>query len=605
MTKGRFRCAIYTRKSTEEGLDQDFDSLDAQREACEAYVASQASLGWKAIKAHYDDPGISGGHMDRPALQRLLADIEAGKIDVVVVYKIDRLTRSLMDFAKMVAVFDRQDVSFVSVTQQFNTTTSMGRLTLNVLLSFAQFEREVTAERIRDKIAASKKKGMWMGGVPPLGYDVENKRLIVNDAEAEIVRNLFTLYLEIGNVRSLKVRTDGLGLRTKRHVCKSGRVVGGKPFSRGHLYALLSNSTYIGEVCHRGARHPGQHVAIVDERLWRDVQDHLAANTVRRKLKDNVREQSLLAGLVFDEKGDRLSPSHATKHGKRYRYYISHRLMQTHTDGKDGWRLPATELEASVIRCLTELLCDPKRAVDLVTDGSASPSMIHSIRTRAREMTGDLVEGHPTEKSERLRNLVVRIGVSPGRLTIEVDRAAIVDFLGYDLAESRDGDEVTEPLVIEKPFAIKRRGVEARIVLGYSETDSPSPDDKLVNAIATAHRWFELLTSGQLDSVQDIALAEERSRSDVSLTLPLAFLAPDIVDAIVTGKQPVDLTWERLKRTLPLPSCWCKQRRLLGFEPASLVGVNHHESPKCSRRNRPTETDAQTELVWRQTSVSR
>ena len=569
MTKDRFRCAVYTRKSTEEGLDQDFNSLDAQREACEAYMASQAGLGWKATKSRYDDPGISGGHMNRPALQRLLGDIEAGKIDVVVVYKIDRLTRSLMDFAKMVAVFDRHNVSFVSVTQQFNTTTSMGRLTLNVLLSFAQFEREVTAERIRDKIAASKKKGMWMGGVPPLGYDVENKRLIVNGAEADVVRQLFRLYLEIGNVRSLKVRADELGLRTKRHVCKSGRVVGGKPFSRGHLYALLSNSTYIGEVSHRGERHPGQHDNIIDAGLWSDVQDHLAANTVRQKRKDNASEQSLLAGLVFDETGDRLSPSHATKQGKRYRYYISHRLMQAHADGQDGWRLPAKELEETVIRCLTDLLRDPQRVVDIVADGDVSPSLIRSIRTHARNLVGHLENDHPCEKRDWLRRVTKRIDISPNRLAIKLDRAAVMDFLDYDVAVSSDDNEAHEPLIIVRPFAIRRRGVEARIVLGGDEMHSPTPDDNLIKAIAKAHDWFEQLASGQAGNAQEIADREDVARSDISLTLPLAFLAPDIVDAIVAGKQPVELTWEQLRKALPLPSCWHRQRQFLGFSQAN------------------------------------
>ena len=569
MTKGRFCCAIYTRKSTEEGLDQDFNSLDAQREACQAYVASQAGLGWKTVKTRYDDPGISGGHMDRPALQRLLGDIEAGKIDVVVVYKIDRLTRSLMDFARMVAVFDHHDVSFVSVTQQFNTTTSMGRLTLNVLLSFAQFEREVTAERIRDKIAASKKKGMWMGGVPPLGYDVRNKRLIVNDTEAERVRLLFRLYLELGSVRHLKVRADELELRTKRHVCKSGRVVGGKPLSRGHLYALLSNSTYTGEVSHRGERYLGQHDAIVDDRLWREVQDQLAANTVTRKRKDNVREQSFLAGLVFDETGDRLSPSHATKQDKRYRYYISHRLMQAHTDGQDGWRLPARELEATVTRTLTDLLDDPQRVVDLLANGDVSPSLIRNIRNQARKLVGHLENDHPSEKRGWLRKIIKRIDVSRDSLAIELDRAAVMGFLGCDAAESSDDNEVHEPLIIGKAFATKRRGVEARIVLGSGEMDSPTPDDNLIKAIAKAHDWFEQLASGQAGSAQEIADLENVARSDISLTLPLAFLAPDIVDAIVAGKQPVNLTWEQLRQALPLPSCWLRQRQLLGFSQAN------------------------------------
>jgi site-specific DNA recombinase len=262
------RCAIYTRKSTEEGLDQDFNSLDAQREACTAYVMSQAGQGWKEIKKHYDDGGISGGTMNRPALQDLLKDIEAGKVDVVVVYKIDRLTRSLMDFAKIVEVFDAHEVSFVSVTQQFNTLSSMGRLTLNILLSFAQFEREVTAERIRDKIAASKRKGMWMGGAVPLGYVSKDKKLVIDPEEAETVRQIYKLYLDIGSVRQLKEHLDQLGCVTKKRLRNDGTSSGGRPFTRGHLYWLLSNPIYAGLISHRGRIADGQHQAIIDRETW-------------------------------------------------------------------------------------------------------------------------------------------------------------------------------------------------------------------------------------------------------------------------------------------------------------------------------------------------
>ena len=264
MSRRRLCCAIYTRKSTEEGLDQDFNSLDAQREACEAYIASQAGEGWRLIGTHYDDGAYSGGTMDRPALRRLLADIGAGKVDTVVVYKVDRLTRSLADFARIVELFDANDVSFVSITQQFNTTTSMGRLTLNMLLSFAQFEREVTGERIRDKIAASKRKGMWMGGVVPLGYDAIDRKLIINEAEAETVRTLFRLYLRHGNVRLVKQDADRLGLTTKSRKPSNNRRPGGEPFTRGHIYKLLAYPVYVGEIVHKGVRHAGEHEAIID-----------------------------------------------------------------------------------------------------------------------------------------------------------------------------------------------------------------------------------------------------------------------------------------------------------------------------------------------------
>ena len=315
----RLRCAIYTRKSTEDGLDQEFNSLDAQREACEAYIASQAGEGWRLIKTGYDDGAYSDGTMDRPALQRLLTDIGAGKVDTIVVYKVDRLTRSLADFARIVELFDTNNVSFVSITQQFNTTTSMGRLTLNMLLSFAQFEREVTGERIRDKIAASKKKGMWMGGVVPLGYDVIERKLIVNGTEAETVRALFQLYVQYANVRLVKERADLHGLRTKRRKPNDGRRQGGEPFTRGHIYKLLSNPIYVGEIAHKGERHAGEHKAIIDRKTWDAVQEQLGRNAVDRHLNANAKAPSLLAGLLFDEDGNRMAPSHASKAGRRYR----------------------------------------------------------------------------------------------------------------------------------------------------------------------------------------------------------------------------------------------------------------------------------------------
>ena len=324
---GRRRCAIYTRKSSEEGLEQEFNSLAAQREACEAYIRGQQHEGWVWARPRYDDGGFSGGNLDRSALQRLLADIRTGRIDIVVVYKVDRLTRSLADFARLVELFDAEAVSFVSVTQQFNTTSSMGRLTLNVLLSFAQFEREVTGERIRDKIAASKKKGMWMGGNVPLGYDADGRTLVINSAEAETVRRIFALYRELGCVRRVKEEADSLGLRTKCRTAANGTERGGKPFSRGHLYTLLSNPIYTGQVVHNGQLHPGQQPALIDDASWSIVRDQLATNTRDHRHRAKAAEPSLLAGLLVDARGERLTPSHAVKTGRRYRYYVSAALI--------------------------------------------------------------------------------------------------------------------------------------------------------------------------------------------------------------------------------------------------------------------------------------
>src|SRR5436305_5603878 len=303
------RCAIYTRVSTDHGLDQEFNSLDAQYDAASAYIKSQAHAGWALIRPRYDDGGYSGGSTDRPDLQRLLDDIRARKIDVIVVYKVDRLTRSLADFAKLVELFDAQGVSFVSVTQQFNTTSSMGRLTLNVLLSFAQFEREVTGERIRDKIAASKKKGMWMGGNVPLAYEADERALVINPAEAETVRRIFALYRELGSVRRVKEEADRLGLRTKSSTTANGIERGGKPFSRGHLYSLLSNPIYTGQIAHKGALHPGQQPALIDNESWSAVRDQLATKTTDQRRRATSADPSLLAALLVDARGDRLTPS--------------------------------------------------------------------------------------------------------------------------------------------------------------------------------------------------------------------------------------------------------------------------------------------------------
>src|SRR5690242_2470736 len=325
----RQRCAIYTRKSSEEGLEQEFNSLAAQREACEAFIRSQQHEGWGLAKTRYDDGGFSGGNLERPALQQLIADTRAGRIDIVVVYKVDRLTRSLADFARLVELFDAEAVSFVSVTQQFNTTSSMGRLTLNVLLSFAQFEREVTGERIRDKIAASKKKGMWMGGNIPLGYDANERSLVINPAEAETVRRIFALYRELGCVRRVKEEADRLGLRTKSSTTANGIQRGGKPFSRGHLYTLLSNPIYAGLIAHKGQLHPGQQPALIDDASWSIVRDQLAANTRDHRHRAKSAEPSLLAGLRVDARGDRRTPSHAIKRGRRYRYYyLGNKMLQ-------------------------------------------------------------------------------------------------------------------------------------------------------------------------------------------------------------------------------------------------------------------------------------
>jgi site-specific DNA recombinase len=389
-TRRSLRCAIYTRVSTEQGLEQDFNSLDAQREASEAYIKSQAHEGWRLIRDHYDDGGFSGGSMDRPALQKLLADVQARRIDVIVVYKVDRLTRSLADFAKLVETFDAHGVSFVSVTQSFNTTTSMGRLTLNVLLSFAQFEREVTGERIRDKISASKKKGMWMGGVVPLGYRVEGRALRIVEDHAAIVRSLFRRYLEAGSVVRLKQQLDSENIRIPVRIDGGGRSIGGGLFSRGHVYKLLSNPIYVGRIAHKGQVHEGQHPPIVTQDLWDEVQqrlgDHLGA---ARTKKTRQSSDALLIGKLYDDGGNRMSPTWARKGSKRWRYYVSQAALQGEKSKAGSiLRVPATDVEGLVVEAVGKLslsdasLADIRNLIDRVVIGRAT------IRIQLSEVAG-------------------------------------------------------------------------------------------------------------------------------------------------------------------------------------------------------------------------
>jgi site-specific DNA recombinase len=389
------RCAIYTRKSSEEGLEQSFNSLHAQREACEAYIVSQRHEGWQLVPTLYDDGGFSGGTIERPALKRLLEDVAAKRIDTIVVYKVDRLTRSLADFAKIVEAFDKQGVSFVSVTQQFNTTTSMGRLTLNVLLSFAQFEREVTGERIRDKIAASKRKGMWMGGVVPLGYSLEGRRLLLQPEEAETVRQVFTRHLESGCVSKLQESLERTGIRSKQRTTKSGTARGGAVFSRGALYLMLQNRIYLGEIPHKGNSYPGQHPAIIDQGTWDAAQAQLAANLQAPRKRPRVTEQSLLTGLLFDREGNRFIPTHFNKAGKRYRYYVSQAAGKEKSTTAPT-RIPAEEIEARVLEQLKGLIHSPQRLLGVLNGPSTNASFIrelmHASEAFAKRPDGELLQ---------------------------------------------------------------------------------------------------------------------------------------------------------------------------------------------------------------------
>ncbi len=566
----KIRCAVYTRKSTDDGLEQEFNSLDAQREACEAFIKSQRGLGWVALATPYDDGGLSGGTIDRPALRSLLADIEKGKIDTVVVYKVDRLTRSLADFAKIVEVFDAHGVSFVSVTQQFNTTTSMGRLTLNMLLSFAQFEREVTSERIRDKIAASKKKGMWMGGQMPLGYDARDKKLVVNRAEAGTVRTLFRLYLELGTVKKLVEESGRLGLVTKRRTRSGGQKTGGQPFNRGHLHQLLTNPIYVGDVAHKGVAYPGQHQGIIERQTFDAVRYKLDGNAAKRRSATNAKAPSLLTGLVYDETGDRFCPTHANKNGRRYRYYISKRLMHRagSTDATGaGWRLSAKELDGAVAQAVSDFLTDGLRVIDALQLTGIAPDRLRTILNRAAAAADDLNDQQPERQRRLLHRLLHRVTLHPNSMRIEIKRASLDSLAsgnGAHVAAQPEG--LPEGLIdLTVPIALRHRGVEAKLVVRAAHGEAAAPDNYLIALVARAHRWFDQLARGEIGSILEIAQREGADPSDVGRNIRLAFLAPDIVEAILAGRQPVELTARRLRRMGALPLEWDRQRSFLGF----------------------------------------
>jgi site-specific DNA recombinase len=561
MTK-LLRCAIYTRKSTEEGLEQDFNSLHAQREACEAYIRSQKHEGWTLVREAYDDGGFSGGSMKRPALERLFEDIKAGGIDTVVVYKVDRLTRALSDFARMVDLFDKHGVSFVSVTQQFNTTTSMGRLTLNVLLSFAQFEREVTAERIRDKIAASKKKGIWMGGPPPLGYDVADRKLVINEAEAESVRTIFRLYLELGTIRRVVEALAERGIVSKRRAHALGENVGERPLTVGAVQWILTNPMYIGQLRHKDKVYDAQHDPIIDRETWDRVQAQLAASAVDRKTPRNLKTPNLLTGIVFDETGDRLSPTYTTgRNGQKHHYYVSQRLVKSSVTGNDGWRIRARDLDQAVVTGFRTLLDDPIRLLDVLDMREANSAEIGAVTAAARKLSADWGDQHHGHWREA-RTHLIRVAISPESMKVEVSKAGLLRLFGVEqkVEETKPDDALSWSV----PIALTRRmtGTTLLILAAAEEEASGEPNAVLVRQIAKAQRWLSLLTSGQAKSVQEVATVEGLNASEVSRMLPLAFLAPELVEGITKGNFQ-GFSADALTRSARLPACWHEQRRTL------------------------------------------
>jgi len=568
------RCAIYTRKSTEEGLEQAFNSLDAQREACAAYIRSQQHEGWKELVERYDDGGFSGGSMERPALISLMNDIRAGRIDTVVVYKVDRLTRSLADFARIVELFEGQGVSFVSVTQQFNTTTSMGRLTLNVLLSFAQFEREVTAERIRDKIAASKKKGMWMGGAVPIGYRVEDRKLVVEPDGAASVQRIFQLYLELGSVREVKAACDAQSITTSVRTSRSGRTTGGVTLSRGHLYWLLRNPVYIGRVKHRGATYKGQHEAIIDLSTWEAVQRKLDASARFHTSSSTPSDTHLFRKRVIDGAGHPLHATKTSKKGKPYFYYTSRSLMGLSGDKERGWRVPAGQFDTLIVRHLTRALGDPielARLLDCEDMQGLDPAFIADRSTCIREVLSS-----PDDAPARnmLASHVRRIRLLDDGIEIELCRNQLVSGAGETkLSQSTEAWSVNQAdaaqsrtVLLRLHVRLGRRSSGTRLLIDASPERETCPDPALIKLVARAHRWNRMLGAAEAISIRDIATRERVEESEISRVIALSCLAPDIVDAVLDGLHPPNLTANRLKRISRLPLDWTSQRQLLGFE---------------------------------------
>jgi DNA invertase Pin-like site-specific DNA recombinase len=529
------RCAIYTRVSTDQGLDQEFNSLDAQYDAASAYIKSQAHAGWTLIRSRYDDGGYSGGSTDRPDLQRLLDDIRARKLDVIVVYKVDRLTRSLADFAKLVELFDAQGVSFVSVTQQFNTTTSMGRLTLNVLLSFAQFEREVTSERIRDKIAASKRKGLWVGGPLPLGYEMKDGKIAVVEDEAERVRLIYRRYLELGGVNALVRDLREKDVRTKIRLRVAGATHGGIPFGRGSLFYLLRNRFYIGEVNYKGEILPGEQPPIMERELFDAVQQKLTDQWSHRN-HAKAKSDHLLTGLLYDDAGHRMIPTHATKAGIRYRYYISlpHLKGESKTASVGSVsRIPATDIEDIIVKSVSEHL--------VAQHGQPSSNSAPA-----------------DDRGVMIAEQVVRIDVQKDRLIVRFKSASTEE------SHSTDGQLLSIPWL--KPPSRKSRQI--LIPLGVSRNEvRPTRIERrarLVNAIARGRRWLDEIVSGSAAHIEQIATRQKCSVRQVNMTISLAFLAPDLVKAAVEGRLPRGIGVERLRDA---PAEWSRQFETLGLNP--------------------------------------
>ena len=535
MDKKKVRCAIYTRKSSEEGLEQDFNSLDAQREACEAYIKSQMHEGWILLEKQYNDGGYSGGTMERPAFKELLKDIENDKIDIVVVYKVDRLTRSLMDFSKIIDVFDRHETSFVSITQQFNTTTSMGRLTLNILLSFAQFEREVTGERIRDKIAASKKKGMWMGGKVPLGYIKEDKKLVIHKEDAKRVQMIFDKYLELKSVPKLIQYLKENEIKTKTD----------KYFSKGQLYHLLVNKVYIGKITHKDKVYEGEHDAIISEEIFEEVQKLLYENKVDKTCGTKCSSNSLLAGLIFDDKNNLMTPSHSNSHKRRYRYYVSTALKNYKSSNAGSVsKIPAGEIEKFVVETTKEFLQDKEQIQNIISEYKISKQ--NKLIYTAQNI-------HDYSEPKIIKSIIHKVVVSKNLIKINYNEATIKKLLNA-LANNQEivipnKNEELIPIVISKNIKLTQPSKNDNIlILNAKEYAPPEPNLYLVNAIVKSFYYHKQIQSGK--TIEDLQTEEGLKDSKyIRNILNLKYISPELTEQILTGTQPKDLSLQKLINT--------------------------------------------------------
>lgn len=553
------RCAIYTRKSSEDGLEQEYNSLDAQYDACAAYAQSQRHEGWTLVKERYDDGGFSGGTMDRPALKRLLADIEAGKVDIILLYKIDRLTRSLSDFAKIVEILDNRQASFVSITQSFNTTTSMGRLTLNMLLSFAQFEREVTGERIRDKITASKRKGIWMGGPVPLGYDVTDRKLVVNENEAQLVRHIMQRYVALRSVRQLVEELDRDGHRTKVQKLKTGATRGGCSFRVGNLYHLLSNRVYRGLIVHKDDAFSGEHAAIVPEELWNEVQAKLAERSQGGSSRVTRARTGILAGLVCDSAGRALVLTHTKKGNRQFHYYANR--YESLGDATAG-RVRAQDLESIVTDQLVTMLKSAGETESLLKPGTYNPGQLHELIEATSQLASRLYSSNDIAKQQLIHTMVDRIDVYDDRITITIDNPALLS----KLDPTQSLQPASHNLVIERVALRLRRGKAMKLVVPPSNANCAAVlrDEKLIALVAEGRATMALIRVNPDKSIPTLAAEQKRCRIRMAKVAKLGCLAPDIVTAIVEGRQPLKLSPGKLLAS-DLPANWDEQKRVLGF----------------------------------------